>query len=54
MGVEQKRGEEKQIFKKRRGKLGQVVDALKKEERNYDVYIYIVGGFLYLFLFIYY
>ena len=54
MGVEQKRGEEKQIFKKRRGKLGQVMDALKKEGRNYDVYIYIVKGFLYLFLFIYY
>ena len=47
--VEQKRREERQRFLKRRGKLGQGMDALKKGGsgtplRNYDVYIYIVAG----------
>ena len=42
MGVEQKRGEEKQRFQKRRDKLSQGMDALKKGGagiplRNYDV-----------------
>ena len=47
--VEQKREEEKQKFRKIRGKLGQGMDALKRGRsgtplRNYDVYMYIVVG----------
>ena len=53
-GLKKKRGEEKQRFLKRRGKLGQGMDALKKRGagiplRYYDVSIYIVAGFFIYF-----
>ena len=54
MGLEQKGREGKQRFKKRRGKLVQGMDALKKvwagiPLRNYDVYM-VTGVFLFIFI----
>ena len=49
-GWNRKEGSRSKDLIKRRDKLGQVMDALKREEesgthlRNYDVYIYIVAG----------
>ena len=54
----EKRGGETKILKKK-GQAGQGMNALKKGGagiplRYYDVYIYIVAGFVYIFLFIIY
>ena len=54
MGLEQKGTEEKQRFKKRRGKLVQRMDALKRgwagiPLQNYDVYM--VAGVLFIYFY---